>query len=109
MHLWDRLLAQATLTLTLSLILRPFRRNPRVTAYRTLEGTFDFNKTPMVPPGTKVIIHEKPLQRHSWDPHGRVEGWYLRLAMEHYRCYSVFTIPTQAERNLDTVEFFHRN
>jgi hypothetical protein len=50
MHLWDRLIAQATLTLNL---LRPSRRNPRVSAYTMLEGNFDFNKTPLAPPWHK--------------------------------------------------------
>ena len=59
----------------------------------------------MAPPGTKVNIHEKPIQRRSWDPHG-VEGWYLGPAMEHYCRYSVFTNATQAGRTSDTVEFF---
>jgi hypothetical protein len=57
LHLWDRLLPQATQTLNM---LRPSRRNPRLSAYTILEGVFDFNTTPMAPPGTKVIIHEKP-------------------------------------------------
>jgi hypothetical protein len=70
-----------------------------------LKGTFDFNKTPLAPPGTKIIIHEKSLQHGSWDPHG-VDGWYLGPAMEHYSCYSVFTNGTQAEQVSDTVAFF---
>jgi hypothetical protein len=98
MHLWDRLIAQATLTLNL---LRPSRRN----AYTMLEGNFNFNKTPLAPPGTKIIIHEKPQQQGSWDPHG-IDGWYLGPAMEHYRCYSVYANSTHAERTSDTVEFF---
>ena len=61
----------------------------------------------LAPPGTKVIIHEKPLQRRSWDPRG-VEGWYLGPAIGHYRCYSVFTIATQAERTSDTVGLFQQ-
>jgi hypothetical protein len=73
-----------------------------------LEGTFDFNKTPMAPPGTKVIIHEKPEQCQSWDPHG-TDGWYLGPALEHYRCYRVFTNKTRAERISDTVDFFPEN
>jgi hypothetical protein len=81
MHLWDRLLEQALITLNL---LRPSRRDPKISAYNMLEGTFDYNKTPLAPPGTKVIIHEKPQQRKTWDPHG-TEGWYLGPAMEHYR------------------------
>ena len=38
-------------------------------------GGGGFNKTPLVPPGTKVIIHEKMVKQKSWDPH-RVEEWY---------------------------------
>ncbi len=102
LHLWDRLLPQATQTLNM---LRPSRRNPHLSAYTVLEGVFDFNKTPMAPPGTKVILHEKPNQRKSWDPHGTT-GWYLGPAMEHYRCYRVFVSKSKAERITDTVEFF---
>jgi hypothetical protein len=73
-----------------------------------LEGSFDFNKTPLAPPGTKIIIHEKPQQRKSWDPHG-VVGWYLGPAMDHYRCYQVFTTPTKVEHIGDTEEFIPQN
>jgi hypothetical protein len=59
LHLWCRLINQATITLNL---LRPSRQNPKVLAYTILEGTYDFNKNPMAPPGTKVIVHEKPNQ-----------------------------------------------
>lgn len=102
MHLWDRLLPQATITLNL---LRPSRRNPQISAYQMLEGNYDFNSTPMAPPGTKIILHEKPNERKSWDPHG-TNGWYLGPALEHYRCYRVFANKTKAERTSDTVEFF---
>jgi hypothetical protein len=70
-----------------------------------LNGTVDYNRTPLAPPGTKILIHEKPNQRRSWDPHG-VEGWYLRPATDHYRCYRVYVNRTRAERITDTVEFF---
>jgi hypothetical protein len=65
-YLWDRLIEQSSITLNL---LRPSIRNPKISAYTILEGTFDYNKTPLAPPGTKVIIHKKPLQRKTWDPH----------------------------------------
>jgi hypothetical protein len=70
-----------------------------------LNGTFDYNRTPLAPPGTKILIHEKPNQRRSWDPHG-VEGWYLGPATEHYRCYRVYVSKTRAEQITDTVECF---
>jgi hypothetical protein len=59
----------------------------------------------MAPPGTKIVVHEKPKQRHTWDPHG-VDGWYLGRATEHYRCYRVFINKTRSERITKTVEFF---
>ena len=52
---WCRLLAQAELTINL---LRPSRLNPRLSVYAQLNGSFNFNTTPLVPPGTKVLVHE---------------------------------------------------
>jgi hypothetical protein len=102
LHLWCRLLDQATTTLNL---LRASRINPKLSAEAQLNSAFDYNATPLAPPGTKVLIHEKPAQRRSWAPHG-VEGWYLGPATDHYRCYRVYVSRTAAERIADTVEFF---
>ena len=55
---WDRLLFQAELTLN---VLRSSRVNPKL---------YDFNKTPLAPPGTKVIVHLKPDQRCNSDEVG---------------------------------------
>jgi hypothetical protein len=85
LKLWDKILPQATITLNL---LRKSRINPRMSAYAQLNGHFDFNRTPLAPPGTRVIAHEKPYQRASWDPHG-LGGYYLGPALDHYRCYQV--------------------
>ena len=49
LHLWDRLIPHATLPLNL---LRPSHLNPRLLAEALLNGTFDFNRTPLAPPGT---------------------------------------------------------
>jgi hypothetical protein len=67
LKLWDKLFPQATITLNL---LRKSRINPCMSAYSQLNGHFDCNRTPLVPPGTRVIAHEKPDQRASWDPRG---------------------------------------
>ena len=99
---WCRLLPQAELTLNL---LRPSRLNPKLSAYAQLEGTFDFNRTPLAPPGTRVIVHEKPTQRRTWAPHG-IDGWYIGPAMDHYQCYRVWIPSTHAERISDTIQFF---
>jgi hypothetical protein len=105
LKLWDKILPQATITLNL------FRKsiiNPRMSAYAQLNGHFDFNRTPLAPPGTRIIAHEKPDQRTSWDPHG-VDGYYLGPALDHYRCYQVHITKTKGTRIVDTVEFFPSN
>ena len=43
--------------------LRTSIATPRLLAYAQICGIFDFNTTPMAPPGTKIIAHEKPTQR----------------------------------------------
>jgi hypothetical protein len=102
MHLWCRLIDQCTQTLNL---MRPSRINPRLSAEAQLNGAFDYNKTPLAPPGTKVLVHETPNKRRTWAVHG-VDGWYLGGAPEHYRCYRVYASKTRAERIARTVEFF---
>jgi hypothetical protein len=93
MHLWCRLINQATPILNL---LRPSCINPRLLAEAQLNGAFDYNKTPFAPPGCKVLIHEKSSNRRTWAPHG-VEGWYLGRAPDHYRCHRVYVIKTASE------------
>ena len=63
---WDRLLSQCTITFNL---LRNSRLNPALSAYAYLFGPYDFNKSPMAPPGTRVILHDKPGNRTSWGHH----------------------------------------
>jgi hypothetical protein len=62
LHLWCRLLPQATATLNL---LRTSRLNSRLSAEEHLNGTFNFNCTPLAPLGTKVILHETPQQQRT--------------------------------------------
>ena len=65
LHIWDRLILHAILTLNL---LRPSRLNPRLLAEAQLNGAFDFNRTPLAPPGTRVIVHKTPNNRRTWTP-----------------------------------------
>ena len=62
LHIWDRLIPHATLTLNL---LRPSRLNPRLSEEAQLNGAFDINLTPLAPPGTRVIFHEAPNNHHT--------------------------------------------
>jgi hypothetical protein len=60
MHLWDRLLPQAEITLNL---LRTSRLHPQLFAAAHYHGLVDYNKTDFAPPGCKIITHEKPGKR----------------------------------------------
>jgi hypothetical protein len=101
-HFWDRFIPQAVITLNL---LRQSRINPKVSAHAQLNIMFDYNKTPLAPPVTEVIIHKKTDHRGSWSPHG-INGWYVGPAIEHYRAHRVYCSTTGHVRISDTVEFF---
>jgi hypothetical protein len=105
MHLWDRLLPQAVITLNM---LRTSRINPKLSASTHIDGQYDFNRAPMAPPGTRIIVHETPSRRRTWAPHGQ-DGWYIGPALEHYRCYTVYINKTRGERIVETVDFFPEN
>ena len=60
-----------------------FRINPSLPAYAIINGNYDFNKSPMAPPDTKIITNKKLIHRASWDFHGD-DGYYVGLALEHY-------------------------
>ena len=99
---WDYLLPQCDITLNL---LRSSRRQPRLSAYTCLFGNFDFNRTPLSVPGTKVVAHDPPSQRYTFAPHGTV-GYYVGPALEHYRCYTIFFPTTQRTRECISLQWF---
>jgi hypothetical protein len=93
MHLWDRLLPQAVITLNM---LRPSRINPKLSAATHIYGHYDFNRAPMAPPGTRIIANETPNNRRTRAPHGQ-DGWYIEPALEPTK--------TRGERVVETVDF----
>lgn len=102
---WDRLIPQAVMTLN---VLRPSRINPKTSAYNQIWGNFDFSKTPLAPPGCKVVIHESPEARESFAPHGK-NGYYIAPAMNHYQNYEVYVKETGGIQTAATVEFFPKH
>jgi hypothetical protein len=102
MHLWDRLLPQAVMTLNM---LRTSRINPKLSAATHIYGQYDCNRAPMAPPGTIIIAHEPPNRWRTWAPHDQ-NGWYIGPALEHYRCYTVYINKTRGERVIETVDFY---
>ena len=68
---WDCLMPQCDITIN---ILISYQRYPELSAHACLYRKFEFNRSPLDKPGTKVVIHETVDQRDSWDPHG-IRGW----------------------------------
>jgi hypothetical protein len=105
LHLLDRLLPQAEITLNL---LRNSRLHPQLSAAVHFHILVDYNKTDFAPPGCKIIAYEKPGKRRTWAPHGQ-HGYSLGPAMHHNRCQNVYISATASERIVDTIEFFPHN
>jgi hypothetical protein len=98
-HLWDRLLPQAEITLN---ILRESRSHPQLYAAAHYHGLLDYNKTAFGPPGCNIVAHEKPAKRRTWAAH-RKPGWSLGPSMKHYRYQNVYITATASERIVDTL------
>jgi hypothetical protein len=79
--------------------------DPTKSTYKMVFGLFDHNKTPLAPPGCRVLIHKKPSQHKLWDPH-RAKGWYLGPTLQHYCCHCCYVNSTPAEHISNMVEFF---
>jgi hypothetical protein len=61
------------------------RIDPTISTYEILHGPYDWNRYPLIPLGCKAVVYEDGDTRGSWALQG-VNGWYLGLSMDHYRC-----------------------
>ena len=61
-------------------MLRFSQKNPNKSANQEVYNSFDFNKTPLAPLGTKALNYDDPAARASWAPH------YVGPASNHYHC-----------------------
>eukprot|EP00804_Cyclotella_cryptica_P019007 CCRYP_006480-RA/>CCRYP_006480-RA protein AED:0.25 eAED:0.14 QI:0/0/0/1/1/1/2/0/936 len=104
-QLWHELIGQAQDTLNL---LRTSRINKKLSAYAVLEGPFNFDRTPLAPPGTKALVYIDPTNRTSWGVHAE-DAWYIGPAMQHYRCYRFYTPNTRAYRIAQAAQFFPKH
>ena len=102
LHLQDKLVPQSCITINL---LHNSHINPYLSAEDHLNGNFDYNTTPLAPPGTKVVAFEPPDKRNSWATHGTLV-WYIGTSLHHHRCFIIYVIKTAATRVCDTVNFF---
>jgi hypothetical protein len=87
-------------------MLRPCHQNPALSAFKSMEGSFSFDATPMAPPETEVLVHLKPVQRKSWSFHAS-NGWYIGPSLKHYRCIRTIMEGTGGEQLTGTFCFKH--
>ena len=91
-YLWCKLLHQVEMTLNM---VRPCWTNPKLSAHAALEGEYSYNHTSIAPLGAQVIVHDSPLVRTSWAPHGYY-SWLISAALDYYRCFTVFNPKTKS-------------
>jgi hypothetical protein len=88
LQLWDDFFPQVKLTLNMLCF---SQQNPKKSANQEVYGSFDFNKTPLAPLGTKALVYDNPGSQTSWVPHA-TNGFYVGPASDHYQCLQ-FYIP----------------
>jgi len=99
---WDKLKLQGNITLNL---LRPSRIHNIMSACNKNFCTFNYNKTPLAPPGMHVLAHLLPKDRQSFDPHAIKEAYSIGPAMNHYCCHRVLVQSTGKVCIADTVRW----
>ena len=72
-HQWDQIKDQVEMTLAMS---RRCPYKPSISVYEALFGPFDFNVTPLAPPGCLVEIIVRPETRRTFAHHG-IKGHYV--------------------------------
>ena len=102
---WDRLIPQAVMTLNM---LRSARINPKISAYASIFGEFNFNATPLLPPGTQIVAHRTPEDRATWDINGEI-GWYVGPSLHHYRCVKCYFPKTRRVKDIQKLEILPHN
>ena len=98
---WGRILQQIEMTLNM---LQASQFNQKLLAYAYIPGQFDYNQMSLVPPGTRVVVHKKPVARSIWAFNGEY-GWTIGPEMEQYIHIKHYSPKTKSERNVDTVTF----
>ena len=91
-NLWDLLLPRTELTLNL---LRQATLEPTRSAWSYFHGPFNYDATPIGPLCCDIIANKKIGTRNSWDFRGAA-GWYVGVALQHYRCHTIVEKATRA-------------
>ena len=92
LQLWSKFTEQMQDTLNL---LRTARQDPTKSAYKFLQGEFDYNKTPMATLGTRAVAFTDPDKRGAWEAHG-VDAYVVGRCPLYYRLIEFFNPKTRA-------------
>jgi hypothetical protein len=76
-------------------LMQASRINSAISAYKALNGTYDWNQYPLTPLGCKAVIYKDVITRGSWALQG-VDGWYLGPLMDHYICHLYYILESWA-------------
>ena len=68
---WFRLLDQTDISVN---IVRPSRQNSLLLAGAAMEGELHFDATPLAPPGSEMMMHQKPARRSRFGPNAKRLG-----------------------------------
>ena len=99
--LWCRMCAQVDLSVN---IVRKCRQKPRLSAWSAMNGEYHFDAHPIAPPGTQMMMHQKPGLRRTWGFNAK-KAWYLGPCFQHYRSVRGLLPSTGGERISDTYQF----
>ena len=76
-----------------------------MSAYKALEGPYDWNHYPMAPPVTKAIIYKDLETCVSWAPHD-LDAWLLGPSKDHYWCHLCYVPKTKGYRVSGSADLF---
>jgi hypothetical protein len=102
LQLWERLIPQVEDTLKM---LWALQIDPSKSAYKILNGLYNWNRYPLALLGCKAIVYKDGDIRGSWASRG-VDAFYLGPAKDHYRCDNYYIPETQASCILGSTELF---
>ena len=88
--------------------MRASQIDPTISAYKALNGPYDWNWYPLAPLQCKAVIYEDSNIWGSWASRG-VDGWYLRPSRDHYRCALYYIPETRAYRISGSTEVYPQN
>jgi hypothetical protein len=99
---WDKLAPQVQDTLNL---LRASQTAPGPSAYKALNGPYNWGRYLLAPIGCNAIIYKAPAVRGLWASQG-TDAWYLGPSKDHYRCNLYYVPATRAYYISGSAELF---